>query len=87
MKQDCCMRSWLCYCALKRVGFVLEVACRCVSRLTLLRVFEIVDMRDAFNVLGISRPCMGVCASAGSVGFWPIIPAALRSLLRSHTNI
>lgn len=30
---------------------------------------------------------MGVCASSGSVGFWPIIPAALRSLLRSHAHI
>lgn len=30
---------------------------------------------------------MGVCASSGSVGFWPIIPAALRSQLRSHAHI
>lgn len=30
--------------------------------------------------------CMGVCASAGSVGFWPIIPAALRSQLSSHAH-
>lgn len=30
---------------------------------------------------------MGVCASSGSVGFWPIIPAALRSQLSSHAHI
>lgn len=30
---------------------------------------------------------MGVCSSSGSVGFWPIIPAALRSQLRSHAHI
>lgn len=30
---------------------------------------------------------MGVCASSGSVGFWPIIPAALRSQLCSHAHI
>lgn len=30
---------------------------------------------------------MGVCASSGSVGFWSIIPAALRSQLRSHAHI
>lgn len=29
---------------------------------------------------------MGVCASSGSVGFWPIIPTALRSQLRSHAH-
>lgn len=28
-----------------------------------------------------------MCASSGSVGFWPIIPAALRSQLRSHAHI
>lgn len=30
---------------------------------------------------------MGVCASSGSVGFWPIIPAALGSQLSSHAHI
>lgn len=30
---------------------------------------------------------MGVCASSGSVGFWPISSAALRSLLCSHAHI
>ena len=29
---------------------------------------------------------MGVCASSGSVGFWTIIPTALRSQLRSHAH-
>lgn len=27
-----------------------------------------------------------MCASSGSVGFWPIIPTALRSQLRSHAH-
>ena len=30
---------------------------------------------------------MGVCASSGSMGFWTIIPAALRSQLLSHAHI